>query len=140
MSAQSSSSSSSKPPSKSAGANRYGMVTEFLRRVSGRAEKTTPGSGPKTKSVSSLRNLERVPARTPASSLHRNDSVTRIVNQRFMKQREEASRLAQKEEKESNQSGGLRHSSSASATEVSGTRDMSDRNLVLARIFVGLQP
>ncbi|XP_037628423.1 protein SOGA1 [Sebastes umbrosus] len=82
---------SAKPPSKPVGANRYGMVTEFLRRVSGRAEKPVPvpvpGSGQKTKN--GLKNLERVPTRPPAAPLHRNDSVTRIVNQRFMKQREE---------------------------------------------------
>lgn len=78
---------SSKPPSKAAATNRYGMVTEFLRRVSGRVEKTGPAPGPKTKS--GLKNLERVPVRSPPASLHRTDSVTRIVNQRFMKQREE---------------------------------------------------
>nr|XP_020491664.1 uncharacterized protein LOC109985601 isoform X1 [Labrus bergylta] len=97
---------STKPPSKSAGANRYGMVTEFLRRVSGRVDKPAPGSAQKTKS--GPKNLERVPARPPAAPLHRNDSVTRIVNQRFMKQREE-------------KGGGLgpsvRHSQSSSASE-----------------------
>ncbi|KAJ3586412.1 hypothetical protein NHX12_012810 [Muraenolepis orangiensis] len=76
-----------KPPSKAAGTNRYGLVTEFLRKVSGRAEKSAPGPGPKGKS--DLKNLERIPTRPPAVPLHRNDSVTRIVNQRFMKQREE---------------------------------------------------
>lgn len=96
------------------------MVTEFLRRVSGRAEKTIPASGQKAKS--GLKNLERIPARPPAASLHRNDSVTRIVNQRFMKQREEVSR-AQKEEKESNQSSSVRHSSSTGTAEVSGTNN-----------------
>lgn len=86
---------STKPPSKSAATNRYGMVTEFLRRVSGRVEKTAPAPGQKAKS--GLKNLERVPTRSPPVTLHRNDSVTRIVNQRFMKQREE-----KKEEKENN--------------------------------------
>ncbi|XP_034392088.1 uncharacterized protein si:ch211-197l9.2 [Cyclopterus lumpus] len=100
--------SSDKSSSKPAGANRYGMVTEFLRRVSGRAEKPVPGSGQKTKN--GLKNLERVPTRPPAAPLHRNDSVTRIVNQRFMKQREEASR-AQREEKGSGRNPhGVRHS------------------------------
>lgn len=108
--------SSTKPPGKSAATNRYGMVTEFLRRVSGRVEKPTPASGQKMKS--GLRNLERVPARPPTAPLHRNDSVTRIVNQRFMKQRDEASR-AQKDEKESNSS--ARHSPSNSTAEVSAT-------------------
>ncbi|XP_030588499.1 protein SOGA1 [Archocentrus centrarchus] len=88
--------SNAKLPTKAAGTNRYGLVTEFLRRVSGRADKPVPGTGQKMKS--STRNLERVPTRPPAAPLHRNDSVTRIVNQRFMKQREEATK-AQKEEK-----------------------------------------
>ncbi|XP_051281872.1 uncharacterized protein LOC127377754 [Dicentrarchus labrax] len=106
--------SSAKPPSKSAGANRYGMVTEFLRRVSGRVEKPVPVSGQKTKS--GLKNLERVPTRPPAAPLHRNDSVTRIVNQRFMKQREEAGR-AQREEKGSSLNHGVRHSTSTVTAE-----------------------
>ncbi|KAM7411407.1 hypothetical protein PAMA_021411 [Pampus argenteus] len=104
-----------KPTSKSAGANRYGLVTEFLRRVSGRtAEKPVPGSGQKMKS--SPKNLERVPTRPPAAPLNRNDSVTRIVNQRFMKQREEASR-AQREEKGSSLNHSVRHSMSTNTTE-----------------------
>ncbi|XP_033987964.1 uncharacterized protein LOC117483720 [Trematomus bernacchii] len=79
-----------KPPTKPAAGNRYGMVTEFLRRVSGRVEKPVPGLAQKTKT--GLKNLERIPTRPPAAaSLHRNDSVTRIVNQRFMTQREEKS-------------------------------------------------
>ncbi|KAM4610618.1 uncharacterized protein ACJ7VT_013818 [Polymixia lowei] len=95
-----SSSRNTKPPSKSAGTNRCGLVTEFLRRVSGRVEKPVPGAGQKGKT--GLKNLERIPTRPPAVPLHRNDSVTRIVNQRFMKQREEASRV-QREEKGSRQ-------------------------------------
>ncbi|XP_071333219.1 uncharacterized protein [Trachinotus anak] len=97
--------SGAKPPTKAAGTNRYGLVTEFLRRVSGRAEKPVPASGQKTKS--SPKNLERVPTRPPAASLHRTDSVTRIVNQRFMKQREEAGR-AQREERGSSLNHGVR--------------------------------
>lgn len=108
--------SSAKPPSKSAGINRYGMVTEFLRRVSGRAEKPVPGPGQKTKI--GPKNLEHVPTRPPAAPLHRNDSVTRIVNQRFMKQREETSR-AQREEKGSSLS--HRRSLSTVTAEVSVT-------------------
>uniref|UniRef100_A0AAQ4RBZ6 SOGA coiled-coil domain-containing protein n=1 Tax=Gasterosteus aculeatus aculeatus TaxID=481459 RepID=A0AAQ4RBZ6_GASAC len=94
---------------KPAGANRYGMVTEFLRRVSGRAEKTVPvpGSGSGQKTKNGRKNLERVPTRPPAAPLHRNDSVTRIVNQRFMKQREEAGR-AQREERGSSLDLGVR--------------------------------
>ncbi|XP_067449100.1 uncharacterized protein si:ch211-197l9.2 [Thunnus thynnus] len=106
---------SAKPPSKSAGANRYGLVTEFLRRVSGRtAEKPVPVAGQKMKS--SVKSLERVPTRPPAATLHRNDSVTRIVNQRFMKQREEASR-AQREEKGSSLNHSVRHSNSTITAE-----------------------
>lgn len=103
---------STKPPSKSAATNRYGVVTEFLRRVSGRAEKTLPAPGQKTK------NLERVPIRSPPASLHRNDSVTRIVNQRFMKQREEVART-QKDEKEKS---AARPGPASRTADVSATR------------------
>ncbi|KAM6977578.1 uncharacterized protein FYW47_002347 [Aplochiton taeniatus] len=94
-----------KPPSKPSGNNRCGMVTEFLRRVSGRADKPVPEVGMKGKS--SPKNLERIPARTPSAMLHRSDSVTRIVNQRFMKQRDEAGR-GQREEKGSSLAGSER--------------------------------
>ncbi|XP_035500988.1 uncharacterized protein LOC118316855 isoform X2 [Scophthalmus maximus] len=104
--------SSAKPPTKPAGANRYGLVTEFLRRVSGRAEKPVSGSGPKTKS--GPKNLERVPTRPPVAALHRTDSVTRIVNQRFMKQRDEKSGVLNP---------GVRHSVSVSPED--GTYDCS---------------
>lgn len=110
--------SSAKPPSKSVGANRYGLVTEFLRRVSGRGEKRIPESGQKTKRTP--KNLERVPTRPPAVPLHRNDSVTRIVNQRFMKQREEASR-AQREERGSCLNHSVKHSLSPATAEVRTT-------------------
>ncbi|XP_061156565.1 uncharacterized protein si:ch211-197l9.2 [Syngnathus typhle] len=83
-----------KPPNKSAG----GLVTEFLRRVSGRAER--PGSAQKPKS-----GLERLPARTPTASLPRNDSVTGIVNHRFMKQREELGRAEREEKRKSGSNG-----------------------------------
>nr|XP_046220314.1 protein SOGA1-like [Oncorhynchus gorbuscha] len=83
-----------KPTSKPAGANRYGLVTEFLRKMSGRADKPAPasGGGQKGKCSPTHKTLERGPSRPPAAPAHRNDSVTRIVNQRFMKQREEACR------------------------------------------------
>uniref|UniRef100_A0A3Q3QU32 SOGA coiled-coil domain-containing protein n=1 Tax=Monopterus albus TaxID=43700 RepID=A0A3Q3QU32_MONAL len=103
--------SSAKPPGKSAGTNRYGLVTEFLRRMSGRTEK--PGSGQKTKS--NLKNLERVPTRPPILPLHRNDSVTRIVNQRFMKQREISA--VQREERGSILNHSARHSRSIITAE-----------------------
>ncbi|XP_039864146.1 protein SOGA1 isoform X2 [Simochromis diagramma] len=106
--------SNAKLPAKSTGANRYGLVTEFLRRVSGRADKPVPGSGQKAKS--STRNLERVPTRPPAAPLNRNDSVTRIVNQRFMKQREEATKV-QKEEKGSSLNQGVKNGLSTVTAE-----------------------
>lgn len=110
-----SSASSAKPPSKPVGTNRYGLVTEFLRRVSGRGEKLIPESGQKTKRTPKA--LERVPTRPPAVPLHRNDSVTRIVNQRFMKQREEASR-AQREERASSLNHSVKHRVSPATAEV----------------------
>lgn len=114
-----------KPHGKSAGGNRYGLVTEFLRRVSGRADKPVPGAGQKA-GKSSLKNLERVPPRPSAIPLHRTDSVTRIVNQRFMKQREEAARVQREAlEKSSGVNQAVRapvsreHSLNSSTTEVS---------------------
>lgn len=120
-----------KTQGKSVGANRYGMVTDFLRRVSGRAERTGVGSGQKTKS--GLKSMERIPARPPAAPLHRSDSVTRIVNQRFMRQREEAGR-AQKEEKGSSPSSGVRHTMSTTTTEVSGTNKQTMQNTVIHKM------
>ncbi|XP_061627336.1 protein SOGA1-like isoform X1 [Phyllopteryx taeniolatus] len=85
-----------KPPNKSAG----GLVTEFLRRVSGRAERPVPGSAQKMNS-----GLERVPVRPSSSLLPRSDSVTRIVNHRFMRQREEVSRAPNEEKRRSRSNG-----------------------------------
>ncbi|XP_077404468.1 uncharacterized protein LOC144037139 isoform X2 [Vanacampus margaritifer] len=102
-----------KPPNKSAG----GLVTEFLRRVSGRAER--PGSAQKMKS-----NLERIPARASASSLPRNDSVNRIVNHRFMRQREEVSR-DQREEKRRSGSNGTTYNLRSPMAEQDGNYDCS---------------
>ncbi|CAL1606729.1 unnamed protein product [Knipowitschia caucasica] len=80
-----------KPASKPAqsSTNKCGLVTEFLRRVSGRADKPAQGYGLRSKSGGPLKNLERVPTRPVGVPLQRSDSVTRIVNQRFMKPREE---------------------------------------------------
>ncbi|XP_068189437.1 uncharacterized protein si:ch211-197l9.2 [Antennarius striatus] len=116
--------SSSKSSCKPASTNRYGMVTEFLRRVSGRTDK--PGSDHKTKS--GLKNLERVPARPSSAPLQRNDSVTRIVNQRFMKQREEAGRV-QREEKGSGLNHGVRHRQSTVTAEDGNYDCSSSRTL-----------
>lgn len=107
------------PKTSSKSANRCGLVTEFLRRMSGRVDKAAPGSAQKAKS--SLKNLERVPTRPQVPQLHRNDSVTRIVNQRFMKQREESARV-QREEKRSNLTPRVRHSQSTIPAEVRGRR------------------
>lgn len=109
-------SNSAKTPSKSTTANRYGLVSEFLRRVSGRVDRPVPGAGQKTKN--GLKNVERVPTRPPAAPLHRNDSVTRIVNQRFMKQREETSRT-QREDKTGSLTPSVRHNLSTVTAEVS---------------------
>ncbi|KAF3697206.1 Protein SOGA1 SOGA family member 1 [Channa argus] len=113
--------SSTKPPSKPSGTNRYGLVTEFLRRVSGRGEKPALDSGQKTKS--GLKSLERVPTRPPAVPLHRNDSVTRVVNQRFMKQKEESGR-AQREEKGRSLNHCVKHNMSTATVE-DGSYDCS---------------
>lgn len=92
-----------KPTRKPGGANRYGLVTEFLRKMSGRADKpaqaTAPGGGQKGKCSPTHKTLVVVPTCRPAAPVHRNDSVARIGNQSFMKQREEACR-GQKEDKD----------------------------------------
>uniref|UniRef100_A0A1A7Z4I2 SOGA coiled-coil domain-containing protein n=1 Tax=Iconisemion striatum TaxID=60296 RepID=A0A1A7Z4I2_9TELE len=106
--------SNAKQPSKSTNANRCGLVTEFLRRMSCRADRATPGSVQKP--TGSLKNLERVPARPQVPQLHRNDSVTRIVNQRFMKQKEEASRV-QRNEKRGNPNQKARQSHTITSEE-----------------------
>nr|XP_015821073.2 protein SOGA1 [Nothobranchius furzeri] len=106
--------SNAKQPSKSTSTNRCGLVTEFLRRMSCRADRATPGSAQKPKG--DPKNLERVPARPRVPQLHRNDSVTRIVNQRFMKQKEEASRV-QRNEKRSNPNQKVRQSNTVAAEE-----------------------
>lgn len=106
-----------KSSSRSAGTNRCGLVTEFLRRMSGKADKAAPASAQRAKT--GPKNLERVPVRPQVPQLHRNDSVTRIVNQRFMKQREETAR-APREEKRSNVTPRVRHSPSPVGAEVRG--------------------
>ena len=127
--------SSAKPPTKSAGANRYGLVTEFLRRVSGRAEKPVTVSGPKTKN--GLKNLERVPSTRPppAAALHRADSVTRIVNQRFMKQREEPGKV-QREERGGGLNPSLRRSGSAEVREAKIKNMSHHRRSQISSLFL----
>ncbi|KAM9429711.1 LOW QUALITY PROTEIN: uncharacterized protein ACWYII_017721 [Salvelinus alpinus] len=100
-----------KPTRKPGGAIRYGLVTEFLRKMSGRADKpaqaTAPCGGQKGKCSPTHKTLEVMPTRPPAAPVHRNDSVARIGNQRFMKQREEACR-GQKEDNCPSQNQALR--------------------------------
>lgn len=115
-----SSASNPKSPNRSTGTNRCGLVTEFLRRVSGRADKGAAASGQRPKS--SPKSLERAPTRAQGAPLHRSDSVTRIVNQRFIKQREEAAR-GQKEEK----GGGLNQRTKNS--QIVTTTEVRQRNI-----------
>ncbi|KAI4875976.1 hypothetical protein NFI96_015169, partial [Prochilodus magdalenae] len=77
---------------KSAGIHKYGLVQEFFRNVCGRGEKPSPGGEKapvvRRDQVSSarLKKTEGPPSRIPAVPLVRSDSVTKIVNRRFMKQ------------------------------------------------------
>lgn len=77
---------------KSAGIHKYGLVQEFFRNVCGRGEKPNPvkekAPVARKDQVSSVRlkKTEGPPSRIPAVPLVRNDSVTKIVNRRFMKQ------------------------------------------------------
>ncbi|XP_066526245.1 microtubule cross-linking factor 2 isoform X2 [Hoplias malabaricus] len=77
---------------KSAGIHKYGLVQEFFRNVCGRGEKPNPG-GEKTPVVrrdhptsARAKKTEAPPSRIPAVPLVRSDSVSKIVNRRFMKQ------------------------------------------------------
>ncbi|XP_029012034.1 microtubule cross-linking factor 1-like [Betta splendens] len=99
------------PPGRPAAAGRYGLVSEFLRRVSGRGERAAADSAQRTKGPKSL---ERVPTRPPAAPPHRSDSVTRIVNQRFMKPREDGGR-GPREERGQNHS--VRHNVGGTTAE-----------------------
>ncbi|XP_072552863.1 microtubule cross-linking factor 2 [Salminus brasiliensis] len=77
---------------KSAGIHKYGLVQEFFRNVCGRGEKPNPG-GEKAPAVrrdhagsARVKKAEAPPSRIPGVPLVRSDSVTKIVNRRFMKQ------------------------------------------------------
>ncbi|XP_015460542.3 protein SOGA1 [Astyanax mexicanus] len=77
---------------KSAGIHKYGLVQEFFRNVCGRGEKPNPG-GEKAPAVrrdhagsARVKKAEGPTSRIPSVPLVRSDSVTRIVNRRFMKQ------------------------------------------------------
>ncbi|XP_060750957.1 protein SOGA1 [Tachysurus vachellii] len=80
---------------RTAGIHKYGLVQEFFRNVCGRGEKPNPPNqgGEKVQDIrrdhansARLKKTEAPPSRIPTVPLGRNDSVTRIVNHRFMKQ------------------------------------------------------
>ncbi|XP_026776154.3 protein SOGA1 isoform X1 [Pangasianodon hypophthalmus] len=80
---------------RSAGIHKYGLVQEFFRNVCGRGEKPNPPNpgGEKVPHIrrdhassTRLKKTEGPPSRIPTVPLGRSDSVTRIVNHRFMKQ------------------------------------------------------
>ncbi|KAK3518850.1 hypothetical protein QTP70_014983, partial [Hemibagrus guttatus] len=90
---------------RTAGIHKYGLVQEFFRNVCGRGEKLNPPNprGEKVPdmrrdhaSSARLKKTEGPPSRIPTVPLGRSDSLTRIVNHRFMKQgRKDEPRLAQ---------------------------------------------
>lgn len=80
---------------RTAGIHKYGLVQEFFRNVCGRGEKPSPPNpgGDKISDIrrdhassAKLKKKEGPPSRIPTAPLGRSDSVTRIVNHRFMKQ------------------------------------------------------
>ncbi|XP_050952613.1 protein SOGA1 [Labeo rohita] len=77
---------------KNVGVHKYGLVHEFLRNVCGRGEKTNPDmeKAPAARrdhvGLVGSKKSEHPPSRIPAVPLVRNDSITKIVNRRFMKQ------------------------------------------------------
>ncbi|XP_067303333.1 microtubule cross-linking factor 2 isoform X2 [Pseudorasbora parva] len=83
---------------KTVGVHKYGLVQEFLRNVCGRGEKTNPEmeKAPASRrdhvGLVGSKKSEHPPSRIPSVPLVRNDSITKIVNRRFMKhsQKEEA--------------------------------------------------
>ncbi|XP_017341964.1 protein SOGA1 isoform X3 [Ictalurus punctatus] len=80
---------------RTAGIHKYGLVQEFFRNVCGRGEKPNPPNpgGEKVPEIrrdrassARLKKTDGPPSRIPTVPLGRSDSVTRIVNHRFMKQ------------------------------------------------------
>ncbi|XP_016428926.1 protein SOGA1-like isoform X2 [Sinocyclocheilus rhinocerous] len=77
---------------KNVGVHKYGLVHEFLRNVCGRGEKTNPEmeKAPAVRKdhigLMGSKKSEHPPSRIPAVPQVRNDSITKIVNRRFMKQ------------------------------------------------------
>ncbi|XP_026055667.1 protein SOGA1 [Carassius auratus] len=86
---------------KNVGVHKYGLVHEFLRNVCGRGEKANP----ELEKVPAARRdhiglvgskkSEHPPSRIPAVPLVRNDSITKIVNRRFMKQSQKEETVCQ---------------------------------------------
>uniref|UniRef100_A0A8C2EPC1 SOGA coiled-coil domain-containing protein n=1 Tax=Cyprinus carpio TaxID=7962 RepID=A0A8C2EPC1_CYPCA len=77
---------------KNVGVHKYGLVHEFLRNVCGPGEKTNPEmeKAPAARKdhigLIGSKKSEHPPSRLTTVPLVRNDSITKIVNRRFMKQ------------------------------------------------------
>ncbi|XP_043080400.1 protein SOGA1 [Puntigrus tetrazona] len=86
---------------KNVGVHKYGLVHEFLRNVCGRGEKTNPemekAPAPRRDHIAQTgpKKSEHPPSRIPAVQLVRNDSITKIVNRRFMKQSQKEETVCQ---------------------------------------------
>ncbi len=86
---------------KNVGVHKYGLVHEFLRNVCGRGEKTNPEmeKAPAARrdhiGLVGSKKSEHPPSRIPAVPLVRNDSITKIVNRRFMKQSQKEDTVCQ---------------------------------------------
>lgn len=86
---------------KNLGVHKYGLVHEFLRNVCGRGEKTNPEmeKAPAARrdhiGLVGSKKSEHPPSRIPAVPLVRNDSITKIVNRRFMKQSQKEETVCQ---------------------------------------------
>lgn len=119
-----------KPAGRKAVVHRYGLVQEFLRNVCGRGDKLAAGAGEKpgapTVRRDSIGSLGQKKAERPASRvpLVRSDSVTKIVNRRFMKQ-------GQKEETNQTQT---QSQNQASKTPVSKDKNTATATLEVSRL------
>ncbi|TRY89730.1 hypothetical protein DNTS_027609 [Danionella cerebrum] len=75
---------------KNSGVHKYGLVQEFLRNVCGRGDKNhmEMEKAPVTRreGLESPKKPEHSSSRIPIVTVVRNDSITKIVNRRFMKQ------------------------------------------------------
>lgn len=87
---------------KNVGVHKYGLVHEFLRNVCGRGEKTNvemekaPVARRDHVSLAAgSKKSEHPPSRIPAVTVVRNDSITKIVNRRFMKQNQKEEAVCQ---------------------------------------------